>query len=138
MNKLIIIFKVIIVYIVAVSCECNDCEGDGNYKIKATISYINDTSEDVVSLEGCNKNISPGQTLTFTVEETLGSKPNLNNFPVSIFTNCNMMYKVANNLKCEKGINSIENYERNEVSPLVYKFIFRFTEEKKSKAEICN
>lgn len=127
------------VFIFVVSCGCDDCTGNGNYKIKATINYVNETSGDVLSLEGCNRNITPGNTLSFTVEETLGSKPNIDDFPVSIFTNCNMMYKNGNDLKCEYGINLIDNYEdRKEVSPLVFEFTFRFTEERKNIAELCN
>ncbi len=139
MNDFLRILSVLTIFVFLVSCECEDCKENGNYKVKVTINYINETAGNVLSFEGCNKDISSGNTLTFLVEETVGSKPNINNFPVSIFTNCNMMYEDGSGLKCEDGINSIQNYEdRKEVEPLVFEFTFRFTEERKNKAEPCN
>lgn len=104
MNKLLRILGLVIIFIFN-SCECDDCKGNGIYKTKVTVKFINETSENILSLDGCNRNIEPGNTKTFIIEETLGQKPNIDNFPVSIFTNCIMKYQAGSDLKCEEGIN---------------------------------
>ena len=120
-------------------CDCEDCGGkDGNYQTKATIKFINETSNLVVSEVGCERDVEPNGILIFEFDERLGTKPDINNFPVSVFY-CEMMYKDGDILKCESGVENIENYEdRKEVSPLVFEFTFRFTDEKKAIAEPCN
>lgn len=119
------------------SCNPQDI-GDGNHKVQATIIYINQTSDSIISEEGCQRDIALNDTLRIEINERLGVKPNINNFPVSIFF-CSMMYKDGNMLKCENKVEDIENYEdRKEISPLVFEFTFRFTEERKANAEPCN
>lgn len=119
-----------------IGCDCEDCGvKNGNYQTKAIIKFINETSNLVVSEVGCERDVEPNGILIFEFNERLGTKPDVNNFPVSVFY-CEMMYKDGDVFRCERGI---ENYEdRKEVSPLVFEYTFRFTEEKKAQAEPCN
>lgn len=139
MNKIKSILGLTIVLYLFGSCgECADCEGNGNYKIKATINYVNETSSNIKAIE-CDRVIAPGATFKLEIEDVLGVKPNIDNFPVSIFPDCRMVYTDTNNLKCEDGIGNIANYiDRKEISPLVFEFTFKFTEEKKLVANLCN
>lgn len=137
MNKIISLIGCLLTSILLLSCS--DCSGDGNYRTKATIYFVNKTSDNIASpIVGCERNINPGDTLKLDINETLGSRANIDNFPVTIFSNCTMAYKDGNNLKCENGINDIKNYEdRKEVTPSEFEFTFRFTEEKKAVASLC-
>ncbi len=139
MNRATTVVGFIVLVCLFFNCaECDDCTGDGNYKIKATIKFINETSSNIISI-GCDREIVPGTTFELEIAETLGTKPNINNFPVSIFSNCSMAYTDGTNLKCEDGIRIIENYiDRKEISPLVFEFTFKFTEQRKSLARLCN
>lgn len=110
---------------------------------QATINFINETSDSIKSTEGCDLDIDSGSSLTFEVKNNLGGKPNIDNFPVSIFSNCSMMYKDGNIFRCEKGIEDIKSYENrlqlaSKEDTLVFEFTFRFTELKKANAEPCN
>ena len=139
MNKIVTIVGLTMVFYLFGSCgEFSDCTGNGNFKIKATINYVNETSSNIKAIE-CDRVIAPGATFKLEIEDVLGVKPNINNFPVSIFPDCRMAYTDTNNLKCEDGIRNIANYiNRKEISPLVFEFTFKFTEQKKSLANICN
>jgi len=133
MNK-----KKFLVLIFIFSCNPPEDIGDGNHSVQATIIFINQTSDSIISEEGCQRNIALNDSLKIEINERLGVKPNINNFPVSIFF-CSMMYKDGDILKCENKVEDIENYEdRKEVTPLVFEFTFRFTEERKAAAEPCN
>lgn len=139
MNKIVSILGLTIVFYLFGACgECEDCTGNGNYKIKATIIYVNETSSNIKAIE-CDRVIAPGATFKLEIEDVLGVKPNVDNFPVSIFPDCRMAYTDGTNLKCEDGIRNIENYiDRKEISPLVFEFTFKFTEQRKSLARLCN
>ena len=88
MNKILTSVVLIVFICLFFNCvDCNDCTGNGNYKTKVTIIFINETSSNIKSI-GCDREIAPGNTFKLEIEETLGTKPNIDNFPVSIFTNC--------------------------------------------------
>ncbi len=109
------------------------------YKTEATIYLINSTSDTILSEEGCNRNIYPGDTLVLQEMNNGESsvRPNINNYHPFSKGYCDLFYDKSPE-KCEIGIRRIENYEdRKEISPLVFEFTFRFTEEKKAKAEPC-
>lgn len=136
MNK--ILPCLLLIFFFTSFCKPEDNEF-GNYQIQATIYFLNETSDSIKSLEGCQRDIAAGQTLTLNLNDiVLGEKPGVDDFPVSVFSNCVMMYKDGNTLKCEYGIENIENYEnRREIKPMVFEFTFRFTEAKKADAEAC-
>ena len=144
MNKIALLTSFTIVISLFLSCNCDDCGGgNGYYPIEATINFINETSDSIKSTEGCDLDIDSGSSLTFEVKNNLGGKPNIDNFPVSIFSNCSMMYKDGNIFRCEKGIEDIKSYENrvqlaSKEDTLVFEFTFRFTELKKANAEPCN
>ena len=123
------------------SCEevCQDCVGDGNYPTKATIFYINETDDSIISESVCDRDIAAGDTLIITFDEVLGIKPTIDSFPTSVFYCSKMQYQDGQELTCEENINDIQFYEdRKEVEPLVFEFTFRFTEEKKNQSEACD
>jgi len=144
MNKIRTFITLVIIVSLIISCNCEDCGGeDGNYPIKATISFINETS-DIVKSSGCKKDLEPNEMHKLVIREVLGTKiNNINEFPVSIFTNCTMKYQNGNNFKCEQKIYDIKNYENKKQlesikDTLVFELTFKFTEEKKMEAEDCS
>lgn len=139
MNKKIIFY--FLSFLLFSSCEevCQDCVGDGNYPTKATVFYINETDDWIISEAVCDRDIAAGDTLIITFDDVLGVKPMLDSFPTSVFYCSKMQYQKGKVLTCEEGINDIQFYEdRKEVEPLVFEFTFRFTEEKKNQSEACN
>ena len=137
MNMAKLYFTYFTVALFFLSCDCNDCDSR-LYTTSATIYLINETSEVVKSGSAFNYVIQPKDTLvhkeSFRTEHS--SKPTTQTyqpFPTSY------LFYYANSTKCEFGLTEIENYENvKEVEPLVFELTFRFTEEKKSKAETCN
>lgn len=138
MNKNIIFYFLSLLLFSSCDEMCQDCVGDGNYPTKATVFYINETSDLVVSYSGETR-ISPGDTLVSDFDSSLGGAVNKNSFPVSVLeiSTTSMYYQEGTSLKCENGIYDIQNYEdRKELEPFVFEFTFRFTEEKKAKAMV--
>ena len=116
-------------------CGTGGC--DTLYKTSATIYLVNETSGVVKSYSSTfDYEIQPGQTVvhkeSFTHEYS--KKPTTETYS-PFGTDYLFFYDES---KCENGLRDIENYEkRKEVSPLVFEFTFRFTKEKKAKAETC-
>jgi hypothetical protein len=137
MNKVTLYFACFTVALFSLSCDCNDCDSR-LYTTSATIYLINETSEVVKSGSAFNYVIQPGDTLvhkeSFRTEHS--SKPTTQTyqpFPTSY------LFFYGDGTKCEFGLRDIENYEKiKEVVPLVFELTFRFTEERKAKAELCN
>lgn len=138
MNKLLILIGFIFLF-AEVSCDCQDCEGDGHFPVKATVYYINQTADSVLLLEGCFQGIASEDSLVFTIDEAIGRIATADDFPIGGFTiPCPMGYKDGDKFLCERGIEDISNYEnRKEIDASVFEFTFRFTEEKKAMAEEC-
>lgn len=135
---LLILFSSLII-----GCECEDCTGNGNYPIKATIYFFNQSNDSIISA-GCNRDLAVNETYKQVIRTSLGIKVNdVEEFPVSIFTNCSMKYKIADGFKCEQEIYNINSYENKKQlesikDTLVFELTFRFTEERKSMAKDCN
>ena len=118
-------------------CLCEDCCDDSIvYKTSATIYLVNETSGVVKTPRAFDYEIQPGQTLVHKEYRTqYTKKPTAETYTPFYGTHHLFFYDKS---KCETGIRDIENYEnRKEVSPLVFEFTFRFTEERKATAETC-
>ena len=110
------------------------------YKTQATIYLINNTPKIILSEEDCNSDIYPGDTLVFQQSNHLeySEKPSNNNYSPFPWGVCLFFYDKEKRI-CESGLRNIENYDnRKEISPLVFEFTFRFTEERKANAVPCN
>jgi hypothetical protein len=121
--------------------------------IDVTFYYINETSETVTisgfcgfdefkNLQSQSIDILPGNTLVLHQKERMYTiPPNPSVEKITLYTggDCKVTY---NNESCSGILDDFGNilhYEdRKEVSPLVFEFTFRFTEEKKAQAEPCN
>ena len=137
MNKVkLFILVTVIGGLLTSCCLCEDCcNGLREYETSATIYLVNETSGVVKSSRTFDYEIQPGQTVVhkeaYTGEHT--EKPTTENYRPFYSTRYLFFYDES---KCETGLRDIENYEnRKEVSPLVFEFTFRFTEEKKAKAK---
>lgn len=117
-------------------------EVDYEWKTISEITFINETTSTII-IKGNNCDslmILPGDTLVYQNIQyhpgsSLNDKPSINNF--EIFIPCDFFFD--NTEKCEIMVQDIENYENvKEVESLVFELTFRFTEEKKAKAENCN
>ena len=139
MNKVKLFILVTAIAGLLTSC-CGTGGCDTLYKTSATIYLVNETSGIVKSSRTFRYEIQPGQTLvhkeSYTVEST--KKPTAETYiPFAATTSFDALF-FYDKSKCEKGLRDRENYEnRKEVSPLVFELTFRFTEEKKAKAETC-
>ena len=113
-------------------CDLKPCQ------IFVTVYLVNETSGVVKSYARTfNYEIQPSQTVVHKEEYTgdCSEKPTAETFP-PFSTDYLFLYSRS---KCESGLLNIENYEnRKEVSPLVFEYTFRFTEERKAKAETCH
>ena len=118
-------------------CLCEDCCLK-LCKISGTIYLVNETSSVVKSYSSTfDYEIQPGQTVVHKEEYTgdCSEKPTAETYSPFV-TDYLFLYSRS---KCEIGLRDIENYEnRKEVSPLVFELTFRFTEERKAKAETCH
>ena len=107
-------------------------------KIFVTVYLVNETSGVVKSYARTfNYEIQPGQTVIHKESRIVESKkkPTAETY-YPFATDYLFLYSRS---KCEIGLRDIENYEnRKEVSPLVFELTFRFTEERKAKAETCH
>ena len=128
------------VFILFYGCDCHDCDMK-LYPVKATFYYINNTSSVITNdfIENVD-DINVGDTLVIFEDKILEQTllPNIDTYSPSINTRT-FFYKEGEDLKCEFGARDILNYEvRKEVSPQVFEFTFRFTEEKRELAQVCN
>ena len=131
--------------VLAVTLSCCKVIIDYSYKVRGTVFYINESADTVVSLDsrgGCEKKlIPPNDTLVYGFSGIIRSRQDINtnidNFPYYVFTCGEMLYKDGSVLRVEEEIKDLKNYEnRKEISPGVFEFTFRFTEEKKAKAPL--
>jgi hypothetical protein len=134
MNK--IKLYIVILMSLFVGC-CDDCDSK-LYTTSATIFLINETDVIVKSGSTFGYEILPGETLThresFTNEYS--DKPTVETYDP--FPTAYLFY-YGDGLKCESGLRFLENYENfKEIEPLIFELTFRFTEEKKIRAENCN
>lgn len=134
-----------IISLLFLNCGKNDYVWNAEMKVYF-INEINDTIftnlYDYTSHLNCPfPYILPMETKRyFVTQEFYGSEksdiPTIENIK-DIRIDCEFFYGRTHN--CERRIRNIENYEdRKEISPLVFEFTFRFTEEKKANAESCN
>lgn len=149
-NSLSLMNKVIIIALLLLSCES---QIERFETIDITFYYINDTI-DTVSISGTcgfdefksrqNQSIDllPGDTLSLHQKErkyTIPPNPSIDNITLYTGGDCRVVY---NNKYCSgilDDFGNISHYEsRKEVSPLVFEFTFRFTEERKANANPCN
>ena len=138
MNKVKLFMPVTMIAGLLTGC----CWGQGCdsklYKISATVYLVNETSGVVKSYARTfDYEIQPGQTVVHKEEHTseYSEKPTAETF-TPFGTDYLFLYSRS---KCESGLFDIENYETcKEVSPLVFEYTFRFTEERKAKAETCH
>ena len=121
--------------------------------IDVTFYYINETNDTVTisgfcgfdefkNLQSQSIDILSGDTLILHQKErvyTIPPNPSVENITLYTGGDCKAVY---NNEKCSGILDDFGNilhYEdRKEISPLVFEFTFRFTEEKKATAEPCN
>ena len=125
-----------VIAVLQMNCCGEDCDLR-IYDTSATIYLVNETSGVVKSYSSTfDYEIQPGQTVVhkelFTDEYS--EKPTAENYS-PFRTDYLFLYSRS---KCEIGLRDREKYEkRKEVSPLVFELTFRFTEERKAKAETC-
>ncbi|QDH79262.1 hypothetical protein FKX85_09545 [Echinicola soli] len=131
-------------WLILLACITN-CNGISDYDWKTTtkITFINETSE-IISVVGggdCKESdILPNSTQQYVHKQLQSGnskrdKPNLNN--LSVFIPCSFFY--GDTGKCETDVNTVEEWEDlKQTGELEFEFTFRFTEEKKEKAEECN
>jgi len=123
--------------------SCNK-EVETKYTTVATIYLINETSVVVKADDVLGYIIQPGETVIHLESNTLdGDRPSVDEYFLSFLYNKNEFKYEDNELKCESKIFSIEYYENKKElekkgDTLVFEFTFRFTEEKKAEAEVCN
>ena len=137
MNKVKLFMMVIIIAGLLTGC-CGTGGCDTSYKTSATIYLVNETSGVVKSSRTFDYEIQPGQTVLHKEEYKNGEfaeKPTTETYSPFYSTRYLFFYDES---KCETKLRHIKNYEnRKEVSPLVFEFTFRFTEERKATAETC-
>ena len=137
MNKVKLFMLVTVIIGLLTGCCARSGGCDSLYKTSATIYLVNETSGVVKSYSSTfDYEIQPGQTVVRKEEYTheYREKPTAETYS-PFGTDYLFLYSRS---KCETGLRDIENYEnRKEVSPLVFEFTFRFTEERKAKAETC-
>jgi hypothetical protein len=141
MNKVKLFIGLVMTICIFSSCSCNDCDSK-LYTTSAKIYLINETSVVIKSVSNSlGYIIQPGDTLIHTESHTneYGEKPSIDNYDPFATLSGSRLFIYGDNSKCELGLHKIENYEnRKEVNPLEFEFTFRFTEEKKAKAQNCN
>lgn len=134
--KLFMLFAVIACLLTG-CCSGQDCNLK-LCKISGTIYLVNETSGVVKSSRTFDYEIQPGQTVLHKEEYKNGEfaeKPTTETYSPFYSTRYLFFYDES---KCETKLRDIKNYEnRKEVSPLVFEFTFRFTEERKATAETC-
>lgn len=139
MNKV----RLLTILILLVYSSCFT-EIERKYLTTATVFLINETSVVIKSDDTLGYVIQPGETIIYTESNTLdGDRPSINEYFLSFLYNKNVFRYEDNELKCEPKIFSIEYYEnkkelKQDGDTLIFEFTFRFTEEKKADAKICN
>jgi len=130
-NKLILTVSILII--------CFGCTTERIYDSTATIYLINDSSVVVKSDDVLNYVIQPGETIIHKEANSLdGGRPTVKDYYLSFNKNNNVFIYDDDNLKCEREIYIVTNYEnRLEISDLNFEFTFRFTDEKMANAVSC-
>lgn len=110
------------------------------YKTSAKIYLINQSSSVVKSVyDRCFEyEIQPGDTLIHneSFEGEYSKRPTAKTYQP--FQTC-YLFKYLSNSKCEVGLRDIENFDNvKELSDLNFELTYRFTDEKKENAELCN